>query len=265
MTAPCVFVERSRPARSLWPRPASSGTWPSPGPRPRRQPARRPGSLLRGLLQLGADPRVRAGRSAARHRRGDRRRADGQPTRCASSTTTCWSRRRARAQRDALAPGPAVLQRRRPQTCSVWMPVDPVPRESTLEFVAGSHLGPWLMPRTFMDDRGEVVPRGHARGAARHRGRPRRLPDRRLGARAGRRRVLQHADAARRRRRRRPPPARFSVRFARRRRHPRAAGLDDVAGLPRAADELPAGAPMDHPLFPVVWERCRPRRRSIGA
>jgi ectoine hydroxylase-related dioxygenase (phytanoyl-CoA dioxygenase family) len=27
------------------------------------------------------------------------------------------------------------------QTCSLWMPVDPVSRESTLEFVAGSHLG----------------------------------------------------------------------------------------------------------------------------
>ena len=26
--------------------------------------------------------------------------------------------------------------------CSMWMPVDPVAREATLEFVAGSHLGP---------------------------------------------------------------------------------------------------------------------------
>jgi len=33
---------------------------------------------------------------------------------------------------------------------SMWLPVDPVPRVSTLEFVAGTHLGPWLMPRTFM-------------------------------------------------------------------------------------------------------------------
>ena len=28
------------------------------------------------------------------------------------------------------------------QVCSLWMPVDPVDRESTVEFVAGSHLGP---------------------------------------------------------------------------------------------------------------------------
>ena len=38
------------------------------------------------------------------------------------------------------------------QNVSMWIPVDPVDRETTLEFVAGSHLGPWLMPRTFMDN-----------------------------------------------------------------------------------------------------------------
>jgi len=37
------------------------------------------------------------------------------------------------------------------QNCSFWIPVDPVGRESTLEFVAGSHRGPWLMPRSFME------------------------------------------------------------------------------------------------------------------
>ncbi|WP_305807218.1 phytanoyl-CoA dioxygenase family protein, partial [Stenotrophomonas sp. YIM B06876] len=37
------------------------------------------------------------------------------------------------------------------QNASMWIPVDPVPRSATLEFVAGSHKGPWLMPRTFMD------------------------------------------------------------------------------------------------------------------
>ena len=46
------------------------------------------------------------------------------------------------------------------QTCSVWMPVDPVPRSATLEFVAGSHLGPWLMPRTFMDGQASWFPEG---------------------------------------------------------------------------------------------------------
>jgi hypothetical protein len=46
------------------------------------------------------------------------------------------------------------------QTVSMWIPVDPVPRAATLEFVAGSHLGPWLMPRTFMDNQAKWFPEG---------------------------------------------------------------------------------------------------------
>ena len=46
------------------------------------------------------------------------------------------------------------------KNCSMWMPVDPVDRESTVEFVAGSHRGPWLMPRTFMDDEAKWFPEG---------------------------------------------------------------------------------------------------------
>src|ERR1700675_204938 len=46
------------------------------------------------------------------------------------------------------------------QNVSFWIPVDPVSRESTLEFVAGSHLGPWLMPRTFMDGQARWFPEG---------------------------------------------------------------------------------------------------------
>jgi hypothetical protein len=46
------------------------------------------------------------------------------------------------------------------QAISFWIPVDPVPREATLEFVAGSHRGPWLMPRTFMDHQAKWFPEG---------------------------------------------------------------------------------------------------------
>lgn len=46
------------------------------------------------------------------------------------------------------------------QNCSMWIPVDPVSRYSTLEFVAGSHLGPWLMPRTFMNNEAKWFPEG---------------------------------------------------------------------------------------------------------
>jgi ectoine hydroxylase-related dioxygenase (phytanoyl-CoA dioxygenase family) len=46
------------------------------------------------------------------------------------------------------------------QNVSMWIPVDSVNRETTLEFVAGSHLGPWLMPRTFMDNQAKWFPAG---------------------------------------------------------------------------------------------------------
>jgi ectoine hydroxylase-related dioxygenase (phytanoyl-CoA dioxygenase family) len=46
------------------------------------------------------------------------------------------------------------------QNCSMWIPVDPVSRSSTLEFVKGSHLGPWLMPRSFMSNEAKWFPEG---------------------------------------------------------------------------------------------------------
>ena len=46
------------------------------------------------------------------------------------------------------------------QNCSFWIPVDPISRSSTLEFIAGSHLGPWLMPRSFMDQQAKWFPEG---------------------------------------------------------------------------------------------------------
>ena len=46
-------------------------------------------------------------------------------------------------------------------TVSFWIPLDPVPRESTLEFVAGSQAsGTWYMPRSFFDDRALVFDEG---------------------------------------------------------------------------------------------------------
>jgi ectoine hydroxylase-related dioxygenase (phytanoyl-CoA dioxygenase family) len=144
------------------------------------------------------------------------------------------------------------------QNCSFWIPVDPVSRASTLEFVAGSHLGPWLMPRSFMDAQAKWFPEGCLAD----------LPD--IEARREDYRILGwemepgdavcfhmltlHAssgvEGARRRRV-------FSVRFL----------GDDTTHAPRRwptspdfpglSDVLPAGAPMDHPLFPVVWPGCR--------
>ncbi|PWV95621.1 phytanoyl-CoA dioxygenase PhyH [Hoeflea marina] len=141
------------------------------------------------------------------------------------------------------------------QNCSMWAPMDPVARAATLEFVAGTHEGPWLMPRSFLSNEAKWFPDGALAE----------LPDidadrsdhnilgwdlepgdavffhmltlhAAAGAGAGRRRVL-------------------SVRFL----------GDDIRHAPRQwktspafpglEDALPAGAPMDHPLFPVLWTR----------
>src|SRR6204780_1128153 len=43
---------------------------------------------------------------------------------------------------------------------SAWIPVDPVPEAGCLELVAGSHLGPWLLPRTFLTNEARWFPAG---------------------------------------------------------------------------------------------------------
>lgn len=142
------------------------------------------------------------------------------------------------------------------QNCSMWMPVDPVPRASTLEFVGGSHLGPWLMPRTFLDNQAKWFPEGSLAP----------LPD--IDADRSAWNILGWAlepgdavffhmlslhgaagvgNAGRRRV--------FSVRFL----------GDDIRHAPRQwktspefpglAETLPAGVPMQHSLFPILWPR----------
>jgi ectoine hydroxylase-related dioxygenase (phytanoyl-CoA dioxygenase family) len=139
------------------------------------------------------------------------------------------------------------------QNVSMWMPLDPVARESSLEFVAGSHLGPWLMPRTFMDHEAKWFPEGSLAD----------LPD--IDARRDEFAIigwalepgdavffhmltLHSAGGVANDRRRRA----FSVRFV----------GDDIVHAPRLwttsppfpglVDELPEGAPLDHPLFPLL-------------
>lgn len=46
------------------------------------------------------------------------------------------------------------------QNASMWFPVDPVAIESSLRIVAGTHRGPWFMPRTFLDERAKWFPEG---------------------------------------------------------------------------------------------------------
>jgi ectoine hydroxylase-related dioxygenase (phytanoyl-CoA dioxygenase family) len=137
---------------------------------------------------------------------------------------------------------------------SAWIPVDPVPEDGCLELVAGTHRGPWLMPRTFLLGEARWFPEGSLAE----------LPD---------------IDADRggfdiRRFRLAPGDAIFfdflTVHGAPGFPHPgrrRVLSLRylsaDARHAPRAwrtsppfdglAEQLPAGAPMDHPLFPVVW------------
>lgn len=142
------------------------------------------------------------------------------------------------------------------QNVSFWIPVDPVSRPATLEFVAGSHKGPWLMPRTFMSNEAKWFPEGSLAD----------LPD--IEADRSRHRILGwalepgdavafnmltlHASAGVEPGRRRRV---FSVRML----------GDDMRHAPRRwktspdfpglADQLPPGAPMAHPLFPVLWPK----------
>ncbi|MCO7217061.1 MULTISPECIES: phytanoyl-CoA dioxygenase family protein [unclassified Halomonas] len=139
------------------------------------------------------------------------------------------------------------------QNVSMWLPVDPVSRAATLEFVAGSHKGPWLMPRTFMDHQASWFPEGSLAE----------LPD--IEAQRERYTILGwalepgdavffnmltlHASGGVSGPHRRRA---FSVRLL----------GDDMVHAPRAwttsppfpglADELPAGSPMEHPLFPLL-------------
>ena len=143
------------------------------------------------------------------------------------------------------------------RNASMWLPVDPVARPSGLEFIAGSHLGQWYTPRTFLDDEARWFPEGtlaelpdfdadgwrvigwelepgdavffhmlsvHGAGGVQGSARRRVLSVRFLGD------DMVHA----------PRPWVTSPPFP---------GLDDV---------LPAGSEMDHPLFPLLWPRTAP-------
>jgi ectoine hydroxylase-related dioxygenase (phytanoyl-CoA dioxygenase family) len=145
---------------------------------------------------------------------------------------------------------------------SAWIPVDPVPEAGCLELVAGTHRGPWLMPRTFMLGEARWFPEGSLAD----------LPDIEAdrGAFDIRRFALAPGDAIffdfltvhgapgfPFEGRRRVLSLRYlsaGARHAPRRwlTSPPFDGLDA---------ELPAGGPMDHSLFPVVWP---PAAQSTG-
>ena len=146
------------------------------------------------------------------------------------------------------------------QGVSVWLPVDPVPEEGSLEVVAGTHEGPWLMPRTFVDSQARWFPEGSLAE----------LPDIEADRAAHpiRRWALEPGDAVVFHMLSVHGAPGFTGPGRRRVLSLRYLG-DDAVHAPRPwrtsppfdglADELPAGAPMDHPRFPVVWSKAADR------
>jgi ectoine hydroxylase-related dioxygenase (phytanoyl-CoA dioxygenase family) len=149
------------------------------------------------------------------------------------------------------------------QNASMWFPVDPVDRSATLELIAGTHRGPWYMPRTFLDEQARWFPEGSLAELPNFAADPERwkvlgwalepgdavffnmLTVHGSGGVSGpnRRRVL-------------------SVRFL----------GDDMVHAPRRwttsppfeglERELSGGAAMVHPLFPELWRTASAERRT---
>ncbi len=138
---------------------------------------------------------------------------------------------------------------------SMWCPVDPVSRESTLEFVKGSHLGRWFMPRSFLDGQAKWFPDGTLAELPDIDGHPEQFEILGWALEPGdavffHMLTLHAAGGVSGSRRRRV----LSVRFL----------GDDMVHAVRPwttsppfdglVDELPNRAPLVHPLFPVLWE-----------
>lgn len=144
------------------------------------------------------------------------------------------------------------------QNVSMWIPVDPVPLASTLRFVAGSHLGPWYLPRTFRDGEAKWFPSGTLADLPDIDGKPEQFEILEWELEPGdavcfHMLTLHSAGGVSGTARRRV----LSLRFL----------GDDIVHAPRPwttsppfpglVDELPAGAPMEHRLFPVVTRQGR--------
>lgn len=139
---------------------------------------------------------------------------------------------------------------------SAWVPIDEVPKGGSPEFWAGSHLGPWRLPRTFLDERAKWFPEGSLAE----------IPDIEADRSAYdiRQWQLSPGDALffsfesvhsapgfPFEQRRRVVSLRYLSGEARHAVRPWPTSPD----FPGLADELEDGAPFDHPLFPQAWPR----------
>ena len=139
------------------------------------------------------------------------------------------------------------------QNASMWFPVDPVPKSSTLEFIAGSHRGPWYVPRTFLDAQAKWFPDGSLEELPDFAADPDRYPVIGWELEPGDA-VFFHMAAVH---------GSGGVGSANRRRVLSVRYLgDDMVFAPREWTTSPEfgelaglepGGPMEHPLFPVLW------------
>ncbi len=140
------------------------------------------------------------------------------------------------------------------QNVSFWIPVDPVPEEASLEVAVGSHLGPWYLPRTFLDEQARWFPEGTLAEPPDMEAEPAPFATVRWALEPGdlvafHMAALHRAGAAPLDRDRRV----VSVRYI----------GDDVVHAPRVwttspdfsdvTASLTPGDALDHPLFPLVW------------
>jgi len=139
---------------------------------------------------------------------------------------------------------------------SAWIPVDKIPKEGCPEFWAGSHLGPWRLPRSFLEQEAHWFPEGSLTEMPDIEADRSRYDIRRWSLSpgdviffdfatvhsapgfpfSGRRRVLSLRYLG--------PDARHAPRPW--------TTSPDFPGLSR---ELPEGAEFDHPYFPIAWPR----------
>ncbi len=139
---------------------------------------------------------------------------------------------------------------------SAWVPIDPIPRGGSPEFWAGSHLGPLRLPRTFLDREAKWFPEGSLTE----------IPDIEADRSAYdiRQWRLSPGDAVffsfrsvhsapgfPFEHQRRVVSFRYLSAEARHAVRPWPTSPD----FPGLADELPDGAPLDHPMFPIAWPR----------
>ena len=142
-----------------------------------------PGAFVEDFRNWQRIARVRARSSAARRSARSPRALMGSRDGAAASTTTCWSRRPGRwtaargtrTSRTTAIDGVAdrlVLDPARPGRAR---------RARSSSSPARTRRARWYMPRSFVKGTRDGLRRGRARGGARRRGRPRRVPDPRLG------------------------------------------------------------------------------------